>query len=258
VNLRYLLAMIALGYFGFGLLLFLLQRSFIYMPVGNIAHDYPVEQFASGDETIEVVVLNGGKPDAVVYFGGNAEQVVANARGFVRSMPRHAVYLVNYRGYAGSSGEPSEQGLYADALNIHDRIRGQHQSVSVIGRSLGSGVATYLAANRPVERLILVTPFDSILHIAQDQYPIYPVSLMLRDRYDSRSRVGEITAQTLIVLAERDGIIPRKYSQRLIGAFPPSQVTVRMIQDTGHNGLSASGDYYSLLSRFLEEGSAAE
>jgi len=253
MNLRFVLIFAVLMYGLLGALLFVFQRDFIYMPVDGRPHAYPVEPFLSGGETIQVVVLNPGKADAVIYFGGNAEWVVGNAPGFLHSFPEHSVYLVNYRGYGGSTGEPSERALYADAQHIHDALHDRHRSIALIGRSLGSGVATYLASVRSVSKLVLVTPFDSILRIAQDQYPIYPVSILLRDTYDSYSRVDSISAPTLVVLAEHDRVIPAKYAQRLIGAFPPDQVQAETIAGAGHNGLSARSGYYDLLARFISQ-----
>ena len=252
MHLRFLLILAVVLYCLWGLFLYAYQRDFMYLPVSERAHAYPVEQFLSEGETIQVVVLNPGRPDAVMYFGGNAEAVVANAPGFLHSLPQHTVYLVNYRGYASSSGTPTEQGLYADALNIHDAIRDRHRGIAVIGRSLGSGVATCRAAERPISRLVLVTPFDSLLRLAQDLYPIYPLSLLMHDKYDSYSRVHRIDAPTLLVLAEHDRVIPGKYAERLLSAFPPGQARAETLDGVGHNGLSARAEYYALLARFLK------
>jgi len=251
LGVRALLGVLLLVYLGFGVYLYAKQRSFIYFPVAHFEHDFAVERFRSDGESIEVVVLNEGKGNALIYFGGNAEPVVANASAFEQVFSEHTVYLVNYRGYAGSSGSPTEQGLYADASHIYDTIRVRHRNVSVIGRSIGSAVATYLAANRAVKKLVLVTPFDSILNIARDQFPFFPVSLFLKDRYDSYSRVGDVEADTLILVAERDAVIRAKYSDRLASAFPPAQVTVETLEGVGHNGLSAHPGYLATLSRFM-------
>lgn len=251
MNLRALLALGILLYLGWGLLLYVFQRNFIYLPVDGGSHSYPVERVSSAGESIEVLVLNPGKERALMYFGGNAEAVAGNAPGFLHTLPEWTVYLVNYRGFGGSTGTPSESALYEDALNIYEHIRDRHQGISVVGRSLGSGVATYLASRRPVERLVLVTPFDSILHIAQDQYWYYPVSLLLQDRFDSAGRVAAIGADTLVVLAEGDEIISAKYSEELIRAFPPSKIEVVSIDGVGHNGLSGVRDYYSMMANFV-------
>ncbi len=251
MNLRALLALGLVLYLGWGLLLYVFQRQLIYLPVEGSSHSYPVERFSSAGESIEVLVLNPGKQRALMYFGGNAEWVAGNAPGFLHSLPDQTVYLVNYRGYAGSTGTPSEPALYQDALSIYDQIRDRHRGISAAGRSLGSAVATYLASQRPLERLILVTPFDSILHIAQDHYWFYPVSLLLKDTFDSMARVAAIEADTLVVLAQGDEIISAKYSQRLIEAFPPSQLTVVTIDGAGHNSLSGLQEYYAAMAGFV-------
>jgi hypothetical protein len=75
--------------------------------------------------------------------------------------------------------------LFSDALAIYDRIKKDHQQIIAIGRSLGTGVAVYLAAQREIEKLVLVTPFDSLRSVAQEIYPIYPISLILKESYRS-------------------------------------------------------------------------
>ena len=162
-----------------------------------------------------------------------------------------SVYLVNYRGYAGSSGSPSESALFSDAVHIYDRIVERHSSVDVVGRSLGSGVATYIASIRPVEKLVLITPYDSIRAVGQSQYPIFPVGLLLKDHFDSASRVSKVGADTLVVLAESDRVIPLESSERLIEKFPKDQVRVETIENTDHNDVTDTEGYYELLGEFL-------
>jgi len=235
----------------FGILLFIFQRDFLYYPTEKHTHPFQIKQFLIGEESIDVIVLNKGKSNAIMYFGGNGESVVGNAPDFVKIFPNHTVYLVNYRGYGGSTGTPTEQSLYSDARHIYDSIINQHKQVSVIGRSLGTGVATYLASQREIHKIILVTPYDSIEHIAQDRYPIYPISLLLKDKYNSIRRIKDIKSDTLIILAEHDMVIPLKYSTQLIKAFPSLQVTVEIIKGAGHNSLSQKEVYYQLLKQFI-------
>ena len=112
----------------------------------------------SGEITLKLWQLHGDRPDALLYFGGNAEDVAAKIPEFAAAFPDWAVYLVHYRGYGGTAGTPSERLLVADAQAIYDEIKTRHAQVAVMGRSLGSGVATAVAATRPVQTLILVTP----------------------------------------------------------------------------------------------------
>jgi fermentation-respiration switch protein FrsA (DUF1100 family) len=234
------------------ILLYVFQREFIYFPSAAHTHNFVTEKFASETEDLEVVVLNGIHEKAIIYFGGNAESVVYNAPGFIETFPNRTLYLVNYRGYGGSSGSPSEAAFYVDASNIYDLLEKRHTSIAVIGRSLGSGVATYLAATKPIDELILVTPFDSIERIAQDRFPVFPIPFLLKDKFDSISRIKLIRARTLVILAEQDEVIPLKYSKALIDAFQPQQVMVETIAGTGHNNLSATEKYYLHLQNFMQ------
>lgn len=243
---------ILLAYAGFCAYLYLAQRSFIYFPVPesrNVqAEDLRLE---NGDATLQVWQMGPGRQDAIIYFGGNAEEVAMNVPDFARLFPEHAVYLVNYRGYGASSGKPSEAALYDDALRVYEHVSERHDEVSVIGRSLGSGVATWLATNRPTERLVLVTAFDSIARIAQSSFPIFPVSLLLKDRYDSVSRAGRIRAPTLILIAERDEFIPLRSSEALAAAIDPQLVSVRVIEGATHNTISNFPEYVRALGEFF-------
>ncbi|MCH2265452.1 MAG: alpha/beta hydrolase [SAR324 cluster bacterium] len=236
-----------------GAVLFFYQRKLIYFPTANIPHNYEQLQLTHENVTLEIIVLNQGKKEAILYFGGNAEAVVYSAEDFLSAFPLQTVYLLNYRGYGGSSGQPSEAGIFADALFLFDKVLDKQAIISVIGRSLGSGVATYLASKRPVEKMALISPFDSITSVAQNIYMIFPVFLMLLDKYDSISRVKEIEAKTIILVAEHDEVIPRKHSQRLIDEFPPEQISVKIIADSGHNDISNKVEYYQHLKDFFND-----
>ena len=235
------------------LLLYVMQRQLIYMPTpspGNLSIDS--EFIQSEQEQIKVLNLNKDKPNAILYFGGNAEDVSGNIESFKNIFDTSTIYLVNYRGYSGSTGSPSERANYADALNIYDHVRSKHASISIIGRSLGGGIATYVAVKREVDKLVLVAPFDSVEQIAKQIYPIFPVSIMLKDKYDSYSRAHLIEAKTLVIIAEHDEIIPRKNSDRLVSRLNKQHTKVSIIPDATHNAIDANGDYSRLLAEYFE------
>ncbi len=212
---------------------------------------FPTIHIYSGFKRLRITVVNKGQPNAILYFGGSAEQVNFNAPSYQTLFPRHTTYLIHYRGYGGSPGRPTEAALYKDALVVYDRVKSQHQNISVIGRSLGSGVATYVAANRPIDKLVLVTPFDSVQHVAQAMYPFYPISWMLTDKFDSVSRALSITAPILILLSEQDQVIPHRHSIILANAFAPEQVSLTVIPKTNHMNLNLSSIYGENLQAFL-------
>jgi len=234
-----------------GAVLFFYQRKLIYFPVGKIPHAYETLTLENKNETLEVIVLNSGREQALIYFGGNAEAVVYNAADFIKAFPLYTVYLLNYPGYGGSSGQPTEEGIYSDALFLFDKVQEKQAIISVMGRSLGSGAATYLASKRPVEKMVLVSPYDSIKSVAQNKFPIYPMFLLLKDKYDSIGRVKDIKAKTIVLVAENDEVISKKHSMRLINEFPPEQITFKTILDSGHNDISNKMEYYNHLKDFL-------
>ena len=233
-----------------GLYLYLVQRNFIYFPVPELQAGLSAEIYQNQGEKIKVFVLNQGKSQALIYFGGNAENVAYSADNFSRLFPQYTIYLVNYRGYGGSTGEPTEQGLYSDALYIYDQIADSYQSISVMGRSLGTAVATYVASERELRKLVLITPFDSIESIAKSQYPIFPVSILLKDKHDSYSRAKDIQADTLVIAAESDRIITMPHTERLIEGFK-TDVQFEVIVGAGHNDISEFPEYRKFLNQFL-------
>lgn len=235
------------------LILYIFQRNVLYYPTPYVPHDYKSENFTIEGEDINVIKINEKKENAIIYFGGNVEAVVLNAATFKEIFPKHAIYLVNYRGYGESTGDPSEKAFYSDALYIYDALKKRHSNISVIGRSLGSAMATHLAAHRPIHKMILTTPYDSILQIAQDRFYIYPISVLLKDKYDSKSNVKNISSKTLILLAQHDKIIPLKYPLSLIKEFPKEQVIIETILNVDHNFIVDSKQYQKSMSDFMSE-----
>jgi hypothetical protein len=233
---------------------FFTQRGQIYFPTPvSAATGAEVLWVGSQGERIKVwtVPRPGGR--ALLYFGGNAEDVAGNVELFAEAFPDRSLYLVNYRGYGGSSGRPSEAGLVADAIAVFDLVQARHADVAVIGRSLGSGVAVQLAAERPVERLVLVTAFDGLVNVAREYFRWLPVGLLMRDRYESTRQASQVSAPVLVVIAGDDEIIPRKRSDALAAAFAPGQARVVVVTGVGHNTLDLSPKYLRSVRTFLSE-----
>ncbi|MCD4667657.1 MAG: alpha/beta hydrolase [Sulfurimonas sp.] len=239
-------------YFIIGLFLFIKQDNFLYFPTQKAESTYKKEIFTNEKESISTTVLNIGQNKAIIYFGGNAENVDNNINNFTEIFKDYTVYLVKYRGYGKSTGQPTEQALYSDALNIYDSIKNKYLNISVIGRSLGTGVATYLAAKRNIHKLALITPFDSMESVAQKQFPIYPMSLLLKDKYKSIDRVNKIKAKTLILMAQNDQVIKKEHTENLANKFPVSQITIEIIGNENHNSISSNKLYYTLLKKYFK------
>ena len=235
------------------------QRRQIYFPTPQ-AQNSQAESFllpVTGAK-LQIWSLHQECEPAIIYFGGNAEDVAGNISGFAQLFPTYAVYLINYRGYGESTGKPTETALCDDAVTIFDTLADKHRNISVIGRSLGSGVAVHLASLRPVKKLALVTPFASLTGVAKAHLPFLPVSLLLKDRYNSAAKTSAIKAQVLMIIAENDEIIPREQSEILVEAFTEKPCKVVIIPTAGHNTLDNYKQYYQALKSFLGLGDVVD
>lgn len=245
---------VAIVYVGLCAALFFVQRSMLYYPQprppGETSATLPLS--VDGAELVISVRPHDG-PNAIVYFGGNGEDVTFNLPSFSAAFPGHSLYLMNYRGYGGSSGSPSEAALSQDALTLFDYVHARHPNVVVMGRSLGSGVAIRLASQRPATRLVLITPYSSIAELGARQFPMFPVKWLMRDRYESWRYAPLIQVPTLLVVAERDEVIPRASTDDLYAHFRAGVATLRVIPDVGHNTVSASPMYAETLQMALAQ-----
>jgi pimeloyl-ACP methyl ester carboxylesterase len=229
-------------------LVFAFQRSLIYYPRPRTNSEAgTLITFPVGTETVNVTARPFAGPDAVLYFGGNAEDVSRDMPDMEDTFPHRAIYLLHYPGYGGSSGSPSQQAIFADALALFDRVHAEHPNVVVIGRSLGTGVAVWIAGQKPVVRLVLVTPYDSLADAAAQQYPFLPVRWLLRDKFESWRYAPQVTAPTRMIVAEDDEIIPRSSSDRLRTRFKNTTVSYIVVSDAGHNSIQDKSSYWTLL-----------
>ena len=198
-------------------------------------------------------MVNPGQPRAILYFGGNGEAIQQNRASFTQWFPGTTTYLLAYRGYGASDGAPEETLLFANALALYDDVHTAHPGmpISVIGRSLGSGVASYVASRRPVTRLALVTPFDSMVEVAQARYPWLPVRTLVKDRYESNRYLATFRGPVLMVRAGRDQVIGWARTQALIDALsrPPQ---VLELPEAGHNSVQEFPAYVQALENFLQ------
>jgi pimeloyl-ACP methyl ester carboxylesterase len=229
--------------------LFAFQRTLIYYPQPN-SYGGPADTLILPSD-VRVTVRPHAGPKALLYFGGNAEDVSANLASFARAFPDYAIYLLHYRGYGGSAGKPTEAALHADARALFDKVHQDHPQIAVVGRSLGSGVAVGLAAERPAARLVLVTPYDSMAAIAAAQFPYFPVRWLLTDKFDSARHAQTVRVPTLILRAEHDDVIPRVSTERLHASFAAGVATQVVIRGAGHNSISESAQYLDAMRAVL-------
>jgi pimeloyl-ACP methyl ester carboxylesterase len=235
------------GYAGLCVVFFVFQRSFIYMPTPVTPAHVAAFTLEVPGATVRVSTRLHDGPKALLFFGGNAENVASTMPELADAFPDRAIYAMHYRGYSGSSGHPSETALRSDARTLFQHVHARHPDVIVVGRSLGSSLAIQLAAEEPVSRLVLITPFESILSIAKRTAPFLPMSLLLHDRYESWRYAPRVTCPTLLIAASHDELVPLADTQRLIAGFPPNVATLRVIEGTDHNSVSGEAEFWEAM-----------
>jgi uncharacterized protein len=260
-----LLVAIAVGYLAIALLLWVAQERMLFLQSGISAPPVappgwrlePVAFRARDGTTLAGVLVLPARerPPLVIYYGGNAEEVTSSASQVQQAHGERAVLLVNYRGYGASAGKPGEKAIIADALELFDWAARRPDldpgRIALHGRSLGSGVAVAVAAQRPAARcLVLTTPFDSALEVAARMYPWLPVSWLLRHPFDSATLAPRVKQPALILIGEADTLIPKRHSERLAELWG-GPVERRYFAGFGHNDLDLHPGYNAAIAEFL-------
>lgn len=247
----WILALACTGYLLATAWLYHTQRDLLYFPrplvVQPEAHSFAIESQAV---LRHGWVINPGHPRALLYLGGSGESVERDEPFFRDTLPNTTVYLIPYRGYSGNPGLPTEAALFADALHDFDYIAARHDVVDVMGRSLGTGVAVYVAVNRKVGRLVLTTPYDSIANLGQDEYPMFPVRLLMKDKFDSWRRAPRLATNTLVLIASDDQVVPRASTDNLIAHMKTPPLTV-VVNGAAHDTIIARREYADSIRAFL-------
>ena len=197
------------------------------------------------------VVLAGihKQPDnspLVIYFGGNADdatRIALHVKGF-------EIVTFNYRGFVNSSGKPSEKAIFSDALQIFDKY-GEDRDVIVVGRSLGTGVATYVASQRDIKGLILITPYDSIVSIGKKMYPYFPIETLLKHKFESVKYMLDVKAKVGLIEVENDEVIPKYHFDKLKEKVSNLALHVEL-KDTTHGDVLQHPDFEKTIRNMID------
>ena len=251
--LKWLVILVSIGYLGGLAVLYFGQRGFIF-PVPQTARTPPgaagfpqVEEHVLTTADGEKVIIwhvpaKPGHP-VVLYFHGNGDYL-AGFFGRFHDMISDGTGIValSYRGYAGSSGQPSERGLLSDAAAAYAFTAARYEANRIVvwGFSLGTGVAVALAAEQPIGKLILESPYTSIVDVAASVFPIFPMRLVMRDPFHSDERIARVKAPLLIMHGARDPTIPIVFGERLFALAHEPKQFVRFAAG-GHNDLDDYG-----------------
>jgi uncharacterized protein len=251
--LKWLLIILAVSYACGVAVLFFKQRSWLF-PIPPVPRTAPAAAgFPEAEEHVlttadgqKVIVWHvPAKPGhaVILYFPGNGDYLAGRISRF-RGMISDGTGLValSYRGYAGSSGQPSERGILQDATAAYGFTSAQYAASRVVvwGFSLGTGVAVALAAEQPVGKLILEAPYTSTADIAGARFRWVPVRWLMRDQFRSDQRIARVTAPLLIMHGTNDPVIPISFGERLFALAHEPKQFVRF-PDGGHDNLDNYG-----------------
>ncbi|WP_170850364.1 alpha/beta hydrolase [Beijerinckia sp. GAS462] len=230
--LRYLLYLAAVAYLGAAAVLYFAQRQLLYVPntaVAEIPAALPgavSRQITTADrETLNAwyVPPADGKP-ILLYLHGNAGNLSGRTARFAGLTANgNGLLAIDWRGYGGSTGSPSEEGLMRDAEAAYAAalaIVGTPKRLIIVGESLGSGPAVALAARLASAGVILDAPYSSILDVASDRYWMFPVGLLLTDQFRSDLKIGEIKAPLLVMQGDQDRVVPIRFGEKLFALAP--------------------------------------
>jgi fermentation-respiration switch protein FrsA (DUF1100 family) len=247
---RKILRIIAAVYVLFFLMLCVFQRSILYLPshiylslrdahANKTFKEMPV-QTEDGLKLIAWYAPATSKPFTFVFFHGNGDNLASASEVADPYIDAGYGFMVaEYRGYSGLPGKPTEAGLYADARSEIKGLLAQgvrSESIILFGHSLGTGVATQMAEEFHVGGLILLAPYLSIPEVAQSHYPIYPVKLVVLDRFENAAKISNIHVPLLIVNGDKDQVIPPEQGKLLFSkANEPREF--HSLPGDGHNDL---------------------
>ncbi len=237
------------------------QRSLMYFP--DTAHVMPADAGLPEANEVPLTAADGtqihvwhvaardNKP-VIIYFHGNGGSLPGRVDRF-RRLIKDGIGLVGveYRGYGGSGGTPTEQGLIADAQAAYAFATARYpvSQIVVWGESLGSGVAVALAAEKPVVRVILEAPFTSTEAVGARHYWYLPVRLLMKDQFRSDERIGKVTAPLMIMHGVLDRTVPYAMGEQIFELANRPKHIVRFL-DGGHEDLDSHGAL-DAVARFL-------
>jgi hypothetical protein len=238
------------------------QRRFMYFP--DPVRTSPVVAGLSGVSEIVIPTPDGEKLVAwygaarpgqptLLYLHGNGGSLALRSETMRKYLEHgRGMLMLAYRGFSGSTGSPSEAANVADAKLAYDRLTSmgvKPNDIILYGESLGSGVAIQVAKEKTVEGLILDAPYTSILELASAQFPWLPVSLLLKDRYESIKYIRDIHAPIFILHGDADEIVPVEMGRRLFAAANEPK-EIKIIRGGGH--VIHDGPSFEYVNRWID------
>jgi fermentation-respiration switch protein FrsA (DUF1100 family) len=244
-------------YIAFIVVLYVQQRSLIYLPNQNPPAPEILSESGLTAQDVNVTTADGlllhawffpprtERQKVILLFHGNAGNFshrIDKARPYIED--GHGLLLATYRGYGGNPGSPTEAGLYLDAAAQYNWLIAngfKPDRIVIYGESLGTGVAVEIAQKTPHAGLILETPYANLAEPAQRRYFFIPfIDLLLKDQFRSDEKIGKVLSPKLFLIAGQDETLGPETGLKLY-ELAPEPKTLKIFQESGHNTLSNDG-----------------
>ncbi|MDH6256334.1 alpha/beta hydrolase [Bradyrhizobium sp. BR13661] len=251
--LKWIAIVVSAGYLAGLVLLYVKQRDMLF-PIPTTERKAPAaagfpeaeEHVLTASDGEKVVVWHvpakSGRP-VVLFFPGNGDFLAGRVSRFTGIVADGTgLVALSYRGYAGSSGAPSEQGLLRDAAAAYAFATERYDAARIVvwGFSLGTGVAVAIASEHPVGKLILEAPYTSTVDVAASLFRFVPIRLLMRDQFHSDARIARVAAPLLIMHGTSDPAIPIRFGEQLFALAREPKTLVRFPRG-GHENLDDFG-----------------
>ena len=247
---KWALALILLLYIGVHVYMHFFQRDLQYSVAGTTRS--PQEVGLSNVEILKIPTGNNkelhawyapsksGKP-TIIYYRGNTGSFTREHERFAQFMADGYGFLsFDYRGFPGSPGALNQINILEDALAAYDWVKGRGDRILLWGRSLGSGVATYVASQRDALALTLESPYTATVDVAKERYPFLMVDLVMQDKFPSREWIKEVKEPLFIGHGTEDDVIAVHFGERLYALAPNGQM-LWILEGGDHDSLWADG-----------------
>ena len=245
-----------LVYFGLGIVLFVFQAKYVYYPDKTDFQD--CSSFKNADQisfgTSRGYLTKRSQEKIIVFYHGNAGR--ACDRDYLDSSfaeHNYSTFFVEYSGYGEKGNNPSMPKLLKNVDGTIDFLKTQNfKDIVVVGESVGVGPATYHASRSGINKLILITAYNSLASVASSHYPVYPMRLLLLNNFTPDIWLAHYKGEVSIILAENDEVIPNRLGRKLYENIPSDLKKIYIVKNAGHNTIYEKEEFYASLKTALE------
>ena len=253
---RYKIALIvfAIFYIFFGILLTVFQESIVYYP--NSQDFESCQNFRDAQKITfngtRMYVKDTDKPIVVLYHGNAGSACDRKFYADIFSQAGYGYIIVEYAGYSNNVKKPSHELIKHDVKNVLEYINENHFSrITVVGESIGTGIASYHVSLQSPDKLLLISPFSDLADVAKNRFWFYPTSILVNNAFDNIANLSQYQNPITIIHGNNDSIIPHKLGQKLFTSLKTKKEFV-IIVGAGHNDLFVYPETYTAVTNFLK------